>query len=222
MRCLKVGEQSPGSHRGRGGALHVSFGVVTLLVLSEPSVFLLHLSQPFGDVGYPRLFEVVADPRETGKHRSDCVDVVYAPTGVPHPFFAVTVEVLQSSADYLSVLNSRLTHSLEDVSNDVCAGRVEYLCTLIDFGGPKQKFDEGKLIIIFVLIEGRESTIVILIGPYPGVSSIGLVLEEMLKLSSCEVLLHLSVEDEQHSGVVDVGSVFKLLSVGNASVLLDL
>jgi hypothetical protein len=49
-----------------------------------------------------------------------------------------------------------------------------------------------------------------------------LVLEEMPELSSCEVLLHLSVEDEQHSGVVDVGSVLELLSVGNASVLLDL
>ena len=72
MRCLKVGEQSPGSRRGRGGgAPHISFGVVTLLVLSEPSVFLPHLSQPFGDVGYPRLSEVVADPREAGKHSSD-------------------------------------------------------------------------------------------------------------------------------------------------------
>ena len=132
------------------------------------------------------------------------------------------MEVLQSSAEYLSVLYSRLTHALEDVSHDVCAGRVEYLCALIDFGGPKQKFDEGKLIIVFVLIEGRESSIVVLVGPRPSVRSVDLVLEEMPESSSCEVLLHLSVEDEQHSGVVDVGSVFKLLAIGNASVLLDL
>ena len=27
----------------------------------------------------------------------------------------------------------------------------QYFCALIDFGGTKQKFDEGKLIIVFVL-----------------------------------------------------------------------
>lgn len=193
MRCLKVGEQSPGSHRSRGCSLHVSFCVITLLVFTKPSVFLLHIGQPFGDVDYPRLPEVVTDPCETGKHSSDCVDIVYAPTRVPHPFFAGTVEILQSSADYLSVLNSGLTHALEDMSHDVCAGRVEYLCALIDFGGPKQKFDKGKLIIIFVLIEGRKAAVVVLVGSHPSVCSIGLVLEEMLELSSSEVLLHLSV-----------------------------
>ena len=86
------------------------------MALFEPSVLLLHISQSFGDVGYPRLSEVVADPREAGKHRSDCLGIVYSPTSVPHLFFAGIVEVLQSFADCLSVIESLLTHTLEDVS----------------------------------------------------------------------------------------------------------
>ena len=86
------------------------------MALFEPSVLLLHLSQSFGDVGYPRLSEVVADPCGAGKHSSDCVDIVYSRTSVPHLFFAGIVEVIQSSADYLSVIESLLSHTLEDVS----------------------------------------------------------------------------------------------------------
>ena len=222
MRSFEVSEQSPRSHCGCGCSLNVPFGVVALLVLSEPSVFLLHFSQPFGDVDDPRLSKIVSNSSEAGKHGSNCIDVVDSPTSIPHPFFAGVKKVFKSSADYFIVLDSGFPHALKDMPYDISTRRVEYFSALIDFGGPEQEFDEWILIIIFILVESRKASIVILVGSYPSVCSIDLILEETLELSSSEVLLHLPIEDEQHSSIIDVGSVLELLSIGYTSILLNL
>lgn len=131
------------------------------------------------------------------------------------------MKVFYSAGDHLFIFDSSLTHTLEDVTDYICAGRVKYLCTLIDFCCPEQEFDERKLIIVFILIESRETSIIILVGSHPSVRPIDLVLKKLFKLSTSEVLLHLSIEDKQHSSVIDIGGVFELLTIRNSTILLN-
>lgn len=137
MGHLEVGQQSPGSHRGSGHALHVASAVVALLVLAEAAVELLHGHQPAGDVGHPLLAHVVADAGEAGEDRADCVDIVDAPAGRPHAVVAGLEEVLDAPADDLGVVDVSLAHAFEEVADDVGARRVEDLRTFIYLCHPK-------------------------------------------------------------------------------------
>jgi hypothetical protein len=69
------------------------------------------------------------------------------------------MKVFQSLKDGLLISDACFTHAFEYMPNDVGTGRVKDLCTLVDFGDPEYEFDEGILVIVFILIESRKTSI---------------------------------------------------------------
>lgn len=164
MCYFKVAEQSPSRHRSSGDSLDVFSSVVAVLVFPETSIGLLDRDDSSGDVGDPFLIHIVA---HSGQAREDCcycIDIVDSPSRTPHPIFSWFEQVLNTFLQHFRVIDTCVSHPLKQVSDDVGAGRIKYLCTFIDLSHPKDEGQKFILAVIFIFVKGWEPSIRILIA----------------------------------------------------------
>ena len=218
---LKVSQESPGRHRGSRGSLHVFVLVVAIAVLSEASILLLNLHQSAGDVGDPRFAHVVAYLCQAREDCSHCVDVVDSPAGTPHSVLSVPVQVVDAPREDLHVRNVSGSHSLKHVADDIGTRRVEDLCALVDLRHPKDESPELILPVILIAVEGWKSSVAVLGALDPAEAPLYFSVVVPEELLAPVVLLKLTIGNEEHSCIINVGSILELVAIRNASVGLN-
>lgn len=63
------------------------------------------------------------------------------------------------------------------MSNNIRAGGIEDFSTTVDAGELEDPFDSGILVVVFVFVECRETSVVVLVALQPRVSPVYLFLE---------------------------------------------
>ena len=221
MSNLDVGQKSPSCHGGSRNSLDILPFIVTILILPEASIFMLHLFQPLGYLGYPRFTHVVAHFCQTWKYSSNCIDIVDRPPGTPHPVFSVVEKILHSFHSHLYISNLCLRHPLKDMPHDVRTRRVEYLSTFVDLSHPEDKRPKFILPVVLVFVECRETSIIILSAPHPRITSINFFEIIVVKLAPLVKFLQLSVQNKQHSSIINIRCILELMTIRNPAVRLD-
>lgn len=108
------------------------------------------------------------------------------------------------------------------MADDIRTRWVKNLCTFIDFSEPEDKLYQRILIVVFVLIEGRETTITVLIVLHPTISLIQTLRVQLKERSSFVMLHHFANDCHQHACIINIRNVLEFLSIGNPSILLQL
>ena len=190
---LNISQKPPSCHGGSRNSLDILPFIVTILVLPETSLFLLHLFQSLGYLCYPRFPHVVTHLCQTWKYSSNCIDIVNPPPTTPHSIFPVAEKVLHCFHCHLNISYIRLRHPLKNMPHDIRTRGIEYLSTFVDSSHPKNKGPKFVLPIVLVFVECRETSIIILSTPHPRITSVNFLEIIVIKLAPLVKILQLSV-----------------------------
>lgn len=107
------------------------------------------------------------------------------------------------------------------MSNDIGTGWVKDLSALVDSCDLEDVLDQLVLIVVFVLVKGWESSIIILSAFEPSVGFVDFLSIGSKRVISGHFLVHDTVQKQEHGSVIYVRSILELLTIRNTTIRLD-
>ena len=107
------------------------------------------------------------------------------------------------------------------MSNDIGARWVKDLSALVNSCDLEDVLDQLVLIVVFVLVEGWESSIIILSAFEPSVCSVDLLSVGSKRVISGHFLVHDTIQKQEHGSVINVRSILELLTIRDTAIGLD-
>jgi hypothetical protein len=107
------------------------------------------------------------------------------------------------------------------MSNNIGTRWVKDLCAFVDACNLEDVLDQLVLVIVFVFVEGWESSVIILRAFEPSVGSVDFLGVGSKGVISGHFLVHDTVQKQEHGSVINVRCVLKFLSIRDTTIGLD-